>query len=203
MSRRENPHTADTAVESSYENFRIDALARGGGLEVKRSFYVIAVGLLWLMVGIPTAQANHDCFGVSGSHGDGGGNLFTGGSTNNTWSGLGGDDSADGNAGLDRLCGDDGGDGLSSAPDGGYFLGGSDDDKIDGGAGRDIIKGEGGADRLEARAGADDMWGLDGNDYLDGGVDSDNDEYHGGAGTSDTCVSHFGDTYFADCEIFV
>ena len=104
--------------------------ARGGNVGRK---IIVMVASLWI-VGVAIASsagANHEYFGQSGSHGTSGDNNFSGDATDEVWSGLAGDDGADGKGGGDRLCGDDDLDGTSAAP--GDFLGGGGADKLDGG----------------------------------------------------------------------
>jgi Ca2+-binding RTX toxin-like protein len=167
---------------------------------------VVWGGLLILgPVSATPANATSTCFGDSGPDGTSGNDTFNNPTTgHDVWSGLGGDDSADGQQGNDFLCGNGDGDGTNSAPGGGYWLGGSDNDKLGGGDGHDILKGEGGDDTLEGGNGADVLWGMDQNDFLDGGNDLDNDDIHAGAGNDDTCVVVSNDTYWnSECEHYV
>jgi len=164
---------------------------------------MLMVAILWI-AGVATASgawASHECFGQSGDHGGAGNNNFSGTSDADVWSGLAGDDAADGKGGGDRLCGDDDLDGTNAAP--GDFLGGGGADKLDGGGSRDIFKGEDGNDDLYGRNGNDVLYGGGGADFLDGG--NDNDDIWCGGGSPDTAVAAFGDTYHnaTECENFV
>jgi Ca2+-binding RTX toxin-like protein len=114
---------------------------------------------------------------------------FSGGETNNTFYGKGGDDLMYGNGGDDLLVGDDGND---------QIYGGTGDDYLVGSAGNDTIYGDAGNDQMYGNTGQDEMHGGDGNDQMFGQENSDwlygdagNDLLVGGAG-ADYLHSHDG-----------
>lgn len=172
---------------------------------MKRILAVSVLGLLLIALMPGWASATSTCFGESGPDGTSGNDTFGGATSgHDVWSGLGGDDSADGQQGHDYLCGDAGADGTNSAPGGGYWLGGSDEDKLLGGGGHDILKGEGGGDTVLGGVQDDVLYGMDQDDYLDGGDDLDVDDIHAGAGNGDVCVARWNDIYYnGECEDFV
>jgi Ca2+-binding RTX toxin-like protein len=117
--------------------------------------------------------------------------VIIGDATENTLSGLGGNDVIAGGMGRDVIYGGDGDDvlrGDRNAVTGGIASG--DADIIYGGNGNDQLGGKAGDDQLFGDAGDDELWGDDGDDLLRGGLG--NDELRGGKGR-DTYVLAIGE----------
>jgi Ca2+-binding RTX toxin-like protein len=121
----------------------------------------------------------------------GGNDNVSGGAGNDTLDGGSGADSIFGNDGNDSVHGQDGDDSLygnagNDTIDGGtgfdFIFAGSGDDVLDGGADDDYMAGNEGSDTLTGGSGVDTLFGNEGDDVLDGGADNDS---LGGDGGSD------------------